>query len=100
MRKIALQQTTRREGHYASNAPHKTWKLYRAWPHARSCFQPRPRLRAGQDLRAETLALGAAVASAAKIHGGVGRLDRKGFRRHHQIQGLSGAAARQGVRPL
>ena len=58
------------------------------------------RARAGKDVRTQAVALGAAVASAAKGAGGMGRLGREGFRRHHQIQGLSGAAARQGLRPL
>src|SRR6202795_4402677 len=71
-------------------------RLYRVWPRAQSWH----RVGAGQALLTKTLALGAAVASVAEIDGGVGSLDRKRFRRHHQIQGLSGAAARQGVRPL
>src|ERR1700741_5596906 len=81
---------------HASNTPFEILRSRCTRPRTQS----RRRLRAGQNLRAETLALGAAVASVAEIDGGVGRLDRKGVRRHHQIQGLSVAAARQGVRPL
>src|SRR5262245_22460847 len=55
---------------------------------------------AGQDLRTETVALGAAVASAAEGHRGLGLLDREGHQRHHQVQGVPGTAARQGLRPL
>ena len=58
------------------------------------------RARAGQDLRAQALALGAADASAAEGDGGMGRLGREGVERHHQVQGVPVAAARQGVRPL
>src|SRR3954447_5953217 len=53
------------------------------------------RLGAGQDLRAQARALGAAVPSAAEGAGGLGLLGRKGLERHDQIQGLSLAAARQ-----
>ena len=60
----------------------------------------RPGSGAGQDLRAQALALGAADASAAEGAGGVGRLGREGIRRQHQVQGVSRPAARQGVRPL
>src|SRR6202035_2323903 len=75
---------------HASNAP---FEILRSRC-ARCRPQPRHRRRARQNLRAETLALGTAVASVAEIDGGVGRLDRKRVRRHHQIQGLSVAAAR------
>src|SRR5579859_3644706 len=54
-------------------------------------------VRAGEEFRTETLALGAGFASAAKGARGLGRRGREGFRRHHQIQGLPGAAARQGL---
>ena len=46
-------------------------------------------IRAGQDFRAQAVALGAAVASAAEGAGGLGRLGREGLERHHQVQGLS-----------
>ena len=55
---------------------------------------------AGKNLRTEDFALGAGLAFAAEGAGGLGGCGRKGFRRHHQVQGVSGAAARQGVRPL
>ena len=58
------------------------------------------RARAGQDLRSQALALGAADASAAEGDGGMGRIGREGLERHHQVQDLPVAAARQGVRPL
>ena len=78
-------------------------------PYRRSRFRARRRrpdcrrirqFRPGQDLRTQAVALGAAVPPAAKGAGGMGRLGREGFRRHHQIQGLPRAAARQGLRPL
>ena len=58
------------------------------------------RARAGQDFRTQAVALGSAVASVAEGARGLGRIGREGFRRNHQIQGLSRAAARQGLRPL
>ena len=58
------------------------------------------RARAGQDLRSQAFALGPADASAAESDGGMGRIGREGIERHHQVQGLSVPAARQGVRPL
>src|SRR5258708_19625443 len=58
------------------------------------------RIRPRQDLRAAPVALGAAVASLAEGAGGLGLLDREGLERDDQVQGLSLAAARQGVRPL
>ena len=69
----------------------------------RACRPDRRRLRGvrpGKDLRAQAFALGAAVASAAEGAGRMGRRGRKGIRRHAALQGLSLAAARQGLRPL
>ena len=54
----------------------------------------------GQDLRSEARPLGSAVPSAAEGAGRLGLFGREGLRRHHQVQGLSVAAARQGLRPL
>src|SRR5262245_40197137 len=55
---------------------------------------------AGKDLRPEDFALGTVLASPAEVAGGLGGRGRKGFRRHHQVESVSGPAARQGVRPL
>src|SRR5665647_2183424 len=43
-------------------------------------------VRAGKNLRAETVALGAGVASAAKGAGGLGRRGPEGVRRHAYLQ--------------
>src|SRR5450759_5186662 len=68
----------------------------------RRCRRPDRRgdgyVRAGQDVRAQAVTLGAGVASVAEGAGGLGRRGGEGLRRHHQIQGLSVAAARQGLR--
>ena len=58
-----------------------------AW--CRAGVERERRARAGQDLRAAPVALGAAVASAAEGAGGLGRFDREGLERHHQVQDLS-----------
>src|SRR3954462_1206742 len=55
---------------------------------------------AGKNLRTEAVALGAGLAPAAEGARGLGRRGREAIRRQHQIQGLSGAATRQGVRSL
>ena len=53
-----------------------------------------------KTVRAQAVALGAAHPSAAEGDGGLGRVDREGVERDHQVQDLPVAAARQGVRPL
>ena len=61
------------------------------------------RHRAGagrKDDRTQAVALGAGLASTAEGAGGMGRRGREGFRRYHSLQGLPGAAAWQGFRPL
>src|SRR6266852_3407663 len=55
---------------------------------------------AGKNHRAETVALGARIASAAKGAGRLGRRGPKSIRRQHYLQGFSGPAVGQGVRPL
>src|SRR5262245_15307853 len=46
---------------------------------------------AGQVVRAQAVALGSALASAAEGDRGVGRLGGEGIQRHHQVQGVPGA---------
>ena len=59
-----------------------------------------PALAQEKTFELKIVALGAGLASAAEGAGGLGRRGREGIRRHHQVQGVPGAAARQGVRPL
>src|SRR5665213_3973385 len=60
----------------------------------------RPGARPGKELRTQAFALGAGLASAAKGAGRLGRRGRESIRRHAALQSLSGAAARQSLRPL
>ena len=84
----------------APDAPAETLRPGGAWDCDWTRVRHRRCIGAGQDLRAEAVALGAGDASSAEGHRGLGRRRGKGFRRHHQIQNLPVAAARQGVRPL
>src|SRR5215831_18234338 len=69
-------------------------------PGAAVCRRRDARFGAGKKFRLEDFDLGAGHASAAEIAGRLGRRGREGFRRHDQVEGVSGSAARQGVRPL
>ena len=54
----------------------------------------------GQADRAQAVTLGAAVTSVAGRDSGLGRRYPESLERNHHLQDLSGAATRQGVRPL
>src|SRR5580704_14989581 len=71
-------------------------RVGRAWPD----FWYRGCVGAGQADRAETLALGTALASIASGDPRLGRRHPERVERLHHLQDLSGTAAWQSVRPL
>src|SRR5690349_24419958 len=61
-------------------------------PGAARCRRRDARSGAGEKFRPEDFDLGAGLASAAEVVRRLGRRGGEGFRRHHQVESVSGAA--------